>query len=187
MTKVAILSSHNGSGFNALYEASVKKELDIEITLLISNNSNSLALKNAKKYGIKTQLVNNKTNENPDETIFSLLKESECTYIFLSGYMKKISTKITENFTILNSHPALLPKYGGKGMYGNYVHEAVLQNKEQMTGVTIHEVNAVYDEGKILLQKEIAVLESDTVESLASKVKELEQLAIVEAFKECLK
>ena len=187
MTKVAILSSHNGSGFNALYQATLEQELNIEITLLISNNSNALALVNAKKYGIKNQVVNAKTDTNPDEKIYELLKESQCKYIFLSGYMKKISKNITNNFTVLNSHPALLPKYGGKGMYGNFVHEAVLKNNERVTGVSIHEVNEVYDDGKILLQKELVILPDDTVESLASKVKELEKIAIVEAFQQCLK
>ena len=187
MTKVAILSSHNGSGFNALYHAMLQKKLDIEITLLISNNSKSLALKNAQEYGIKTQLVNVKTDENPDDTIYELLVESESTYVFLSGYMKKISKKIASNFIVLNSHPALLPKYGGKGMYGNFVHEAVLKNNEQTTGVSIHVVNEVYDDGEIILQEELSVRENETVTSLADRVKALEQVTIVEAFRQCLK
>lgn len=187
MTKVAILSSHNGSGFDTLYQASKKKELDIEIVLLISNNSTSLALQNAKKYNIKNQLVNKQTDSNPDAKIYELLEQSQATYIFLSGYMKKISKEIAENFTVLNSHPALLPKFGGKGMYGRFVHEAVIQNKEKVSGVTIHQVNEVYDEGKIILQKEIVLLPQDTVESLESKIKTLEKTAIVEAFAQCLK
>lgn len=183
MTKVAILSSHNGSGFNALYQASIKKVVNIEIILLISNNSYSVALKNAQKHGIKNQLVNATTDTNPDDKIYELLIQSQCTHVFLSGYMKKLPKQITENFMVINSHPALLPKYGGQGMYGNFVHEAVLKNQEDRTGVTIHQVNEVYDDGKILLQKELRVEKNDTIDSLANRVKALEAIAIVEAFK----
>ena len=87
MTKIAIFASRNGSGFDALYQASLKKELNIEITLLISNNSSSLALKNAQEYGINNQLINAQTDTYPDEKIYKLLKESQSTYIFLLGYM----------------------------------------------------------------------------------------------------
>jgi len=187
MTKVAILSSHNGSGFDTLYQASQKKELDIEIVLLVSNNSTSLALKNAKKCNIKNQLVNTQTDSNPDAKIYELLEQSQATYVFLSGYMKKVSKEIAENFKVINSHPALLPKFGGKGMYGRFVHEAVIQNKEEVSGVTVHEVNEVYDDGKIILQKEIILLSEETAQSLESRIKALEKTAIVEAFKQCLK
>ncbi|MDQ7045498.1 MAG: formyltransferase family protein [Sulfurimonas sp.] len=185
MIKVAILASHNGSGFNALHTAS--KELGIEIPLLISNNSNSIALVNAQKYKIKNQLVNAKTDADPDAKIYELLLASGCTHVFLSGYMKKISKTITDKFIVINVHPALLPNYGGARMYGRYVHEAVIKNKEKISGVTIHEVNEVYDDGEILLQKELHLLENETVDSLESKIKKLEIQAILEAFKKCLK
>ena len=100
--------------------------------------------------------------------------------------MKKISSSLSKNFKILNSHPALLPKYGGAGMYGRFVHEAVIHNKERESGVTIHEVNENYDEGKIILQESIDLDENETVDSLESKVKNLEQKAIVKAFKKLL-
>ena len=187
MTKIAVLASHNGSGFNALYQASIKKELPIEITLLVSNNTDSPALNNAKNYGIKCQLVNAKTDEFPDVSLFNLLVESQCEYIFLSGYMKKLSPKITNTFKIINAHPSLLPKYGGAGMYGRYVHEAVIKNNETSSGITIHEVNEVYDEGKIILQKELLIEQNETVESLEKRVKSLEVKAIIEGFQLCLK
>ncbi|MGE4420419.1 MAG: phosphoribosylglycinamide formyltransferase [Sulfurimonas sp.] len=183
MTKVAVLSSHNGSGFNALYEALIKKELNIELVLVISNNQNALVLQNAANYAIDNFVVNSKTDANPDEKIALLLKEYGCKYIFLSGYMKKLSSTLTRNFNIINSHPALLPKYGGEGMYGRYVHEAVIKNREKESGVTIHKVNENYDEGEILLQKKVTLSEDESVESLEKKIKMLEQLAIVEVFK----
>ena len=187
MKKIAVLASHNGSALNVLHNASLNHILDINIALVISNNTNAPALQNADKYGIKNHLVNSKTDENPDTRIYSLLKEYNCDYIFLSGYMKKLSSEITKDFKVINSHPSLLPKYGGKGMYGRFVHEAVIKNKETISGVTIHEVNDVYDEGKIILQKELRILDGETSESLESRIKELEKSAIIEGLQQYLK
>lgn len=186
MKSIAIFASHNGSGFDALYKASIDKNLDIKITLLISNNKDSKALKKAAQYGINTFIVNDKLYEDPDRKIFELLQNHQCDLVFLSGYMKKLSPLLTNNFTIINAHPSLLPKYGGNGMYGRYVHEAVIANHENKSGVTIHFVNEDYDEGKIILQKEINVASNDTPETLEEKVKLLEQKTIVEAFKKLL-
>ena len=187
MTNIAILASHNGSGFDAIYKAVKAKTLDANIALLISNNTNAKALKNAVSYDIKHFVVNEKTHLNADEEIYRLLKEHKCHYVFLSGYMKKLSPLLTSNFSIINAHPSLLPKHGGAGMYGRFVHEAVINAKDKVSGVTIHEVNAVYDDGKILLQREVAVAENETEDSLEKKIKELEKTAIVEALKQCLK
>ena len=181
MKKIGILASHNGSGFNAIYKACLENRLNATITLVISNNTNSVVLQNANKRNINNFLINAKTDENPDEKIYSLLKKHNCEYIFLSGYMKKLSSKIINNFKVINSHPSLLPKYGGAGMYGIYVHEAVIANKESISGVTIHEVNEEYDEGKILLQKELRLSDDETSQTLEEKIKELEKSAIVEA------
>ena len=187
MKNIAVLASHNGSALNTLHNASKEKTLDINISLVISNNTNAVALLNADKYGIKNQLVNSKTDENPDSKIYTLLKESGCEYIFLSGYMKKLSPDITNNFKVINSHPSLLPKYGGSGMYGRFVHEAVIKNNETVSGITIHEVNEVYDEGKIILQRELLLNDSETAESLELRIKELEKSAIIDGFRKCLK
>lgn len=182
MTKIAIFASHNGSGFDALQEAIEKNVLQATITLVISNNPDAKVIQTAKSKNINNSVVNTKTCKDVDEKLFTLLKQYQCEYIFLSGYMKKISSKLTNTFKIINSHPALLPKYGGVGMYGRFVHEAVIQNNEKISGVTIHEVNENYDEGKVLLQKELILLENETVNSLETKIKALEQKAIVEAF-----
>ena len=186
MKNLAIMASHNGSGFNALHKAMLDDILDIDIKLVISNNSNAKVLQNASAYGIDNFLINTNTHENPDEEIYALLKQYDCEYIFLSGYMKKISPIITNNFKVINSHPSLLPKYGGTGMYGHFVHEAVIANNEKMSGVTIHEVNEVYDSGEIILQKELYLENNETSQSLEKKIKDLEQIAIVDAFKICL-
>ena len=183
MKKLGILASHNGSGFGAIYKAILEKELDIQISLVISNNTNAVVLQNAKQHNLNNFLVNSKTDENPDEKMYSLLKEHECEYIFLSGYMKKLSSKIINEFKVLNSHPSLLPKYGGLGMYGKFVHEAVIKNAEKESGVTVHEVSEEYDKGKILLQKKLTLSQEESVDSLELKIKQLERIAIVEVLK----
>jgi len=184
--KIAILASHNGSGFEALYDASKSKRLDIEIVVIISNNTDAKILQKANLYNTDNFIVNKNLYDDVDSKIEQLLQEYKCDYIFLSGYMKKISPSLTNNFKIINSHPALLPKYGGAGMYGRFVHEAVIKNKEKISGVTIHEVNENYDEGKIILQKTLSLQSDESVNSLESKIKNLEQEAIVEAFEKLL-
>jgi phosphoribosylglycinamide formyltransferase-1 len=185
MTKIAILASHNGSGFDTLYKNS--KELGISIEIVISNNSNSIALKKAKDRFIDCYIVNSKTDIDPDKKIYELIKDKGCCIVYLSGYMKKISDNLTDNFRVINSHPSLLPKYGGKGMYGRFVHEAVIRNNEKVSGCTLHYVNEVYDEGEIILQNIITLADNETVDTLESKVKELESKTIIEGFKKCLK
>lgn len=182
MPRVAILASYNGSGFVALYEAMQSGKLSIEIPLVISNNSSATVLETATAYGIKNFAINTKTETNPDAKIEELLHEYGCSYVFLSGYMKKVAPNITQNFKVINSHPALLPNYGGAGMYGRFVHEAVIKNSEKISGVTIHEVDENYDEGKIILQKKLSLAKDETAHSLEAKIKELEKIAIVEAF-----
>lgn len=185
MTKVAILASHNASGFDTLYENA--KELNISIELVISNNSDSNALQKAKKRALENALVNSKTDANPDKKIYELIKDKDCTVVYLSGYMKMLSAEITTNFKVINSHPSLLPKYGGKGMYGIHVHEAVIKNGEKVSGCTLHYVNEVYDDGEIILQNQVSIDKNETPQSLEKKVKHLESQTIVEGFKKCLK
>lgn len=186
MKNIAILASHNGSGFDAIYKAQLDKTLNANVKVVISNNTDAVVLQNAAKYGVDNFLVNAKTDTNPDETIYNLLKKYKCEYVFLSGYMKKLSPLLTKNFKIINSHPSLLPKHGGAGMYGRFVHEAVIKNKEVQSGVTIHEVNEVYDSGKIILQKKLTLLDNETIDTLEQKIKNLEQATIVAGLKICL-
>ncbi len=187
MTNIAILASYNGSGLDTLHQASLDNILDLNIKLVISNNTASPALVKAKSYKIKNQLVNSKTDTDPDEKIYDLLKENDCEYVFLAGYMKKITSKITQNFKVINSHPSLLPKYGGAGMYGRHVHDAVVKNKESVSGVTVHEVNENYDDGKIIYQQEISLASDETAQTLETKIKKIEKDVIIEAFVRCLK
>ncbi len=191
MIKIGILASHNGSGFETLQKAILDNKLDAKILVVISNNTNAGVLSKAEQYNIPNFIINEKRypGQDIDDKITRLLLEFGCDYIFLSGYMKKIESKLIEAYPekIVNTHPALLPsKYGGKGMYGRNVHEAIINNGEAKSGVTIHFVNEVYDEGEIVLTKELELDKNETVDSLESKIKNLESVAIIEAFEKIL-
>lgn len=187
MKKIGVLASHNGSGFQVLQEAIKSGKLDAKIVVVISNNSNAGVFEKAESYDIPYFVINDKRypGQDIDDKITRLLLEFGCDYIFLSGYMKKIESKLLAAYPnkIVNTHPAILPSiYGGTGMYGVFVHEAVIKNGEKKSGVTIHYVNEVYDEGEKILVKELDLDANETVETLENRIKDLEKVAIVEAF-----
>jgi phosphoribosylglycinamide formyltransferase-1 len=191
MKKIGILASHNGSGFEAIQKAIENGILDAKVVVIISNNSSAGVLQKAKFYNIPAFVVNSKTypSQNLDEKISNLLLEFECDYIFLSGFIKKIESKLLSSFPnkIINTHPAILPSiYGGTGMYGRFIHEAVIKNSEKKSGVTIHYVNEDYDKGEIILQKELILEKNETADSLEEKIKSLEKTVIIDAFKKIL-
>lgn len=191
MTKIGILSSYNGSGFDALYEASQTGVLKAKIAVVISNNTNANVLKNAQARNIPNFVLNAKKypNENIDKKITELLQKHDCDFVFLSGFMKKIEENLLAAYPnkIINSHPALLPNFGGRGMYGRFVHEAVFNAKASKSGATIHYVNENYDEGSFVIQKELNIEENESIDSIESRVKALETIAIVEAFVKLVK
>lgn len=190
MKRIGILSSHNGSGFEALQSACEQKKLNAQVVLVISNNSTAKVLEKAAANNIPNFIVNSKKypDINLDEQITNMMSEFKVDYIFLSGFMKKIETNLVRTFEnrIINSHPALLPKFGGRGMYGRNVHEAVIEAKESESGCTIHFVNEKYDEGKAILQNSFKLDDNETVDSLEDKIKDLEGKSIVEAFEKLL-
>ncbi|MCT7614232.1 phosphoribosylglycinamide formyltransferase [Aliarcobacter butzleri] len=191
MTKIGILASYNGSGFETIQKAIENKILDAKVVVVITNNTNAGVLEKAESYNIPYFIINDKRYPglDIDDKITRLLLEFGCDYIFLSGYMKKIESKLLKAYPnkIINTHPAILPSiYGGVGMYGRFVHEAVIKNGEKESGVTIHFVNEVYDEGEKILVKKLKLEENETVDTLEEKIKNLEKEAIVEAFKKIL-
>lgn len=191
MTKIGILASYNGSGFETIQKAIENKILDAKVVVVITNNTNAGVLEKAESYNIPYFIINDKRypGQDIDDKITRLLLEFACDYIFLSGYMKKIESKLLKAYPnkIINTHPAILPSiYGGVGMYGRFVHEAVIKNGEKESGVTIHFVNEVYDEGEKILVKKLKLEENETVDTLEEKIKDLEKEAIVEAFKKLL-
>lgn len=172
---LGFFASHGGSNMQALIDATKRGELDARPALLISNNRNSQATVRARQEGMPFLVMNSATHpdfEALDQAMLDALREHEVDLIILAGYMKMIGPKVLEAYDnrILNIHPALLPKFGGHGMFGQHVHKAVLDAGERVTGVTIHLVNSEYDQGRIIAQAEVPVLPDDTVESLAARV-----------------
>jgi phosphoribosylglycinamide formyltransferase-1 len=160
---IAIFASHRGTNMQVIIDACKIGDLNGEVCAVISNNSNSQALEKARIAGIPEYHLSNKTHpeeDELDEAICKVLTESGADIVALAGYMKKLGPKVLKQYKgrILNIHPSLLPKYGGKGMYGIHVHRAVIDAGEKTTGVTIHLVEGEYDTGKIIRQCEIEVL-----------------------------
>lgn len=156
--------------------------------LVISNNSGAVALERAKLLGLAGHHMSGKTHPGEgvlDEAICSLLESEDIDLVVLSGYMRKIGPQTLACFKgrILNVHPALLPKFGGKGFYGNKVHQAVLDAGEEESGATIHLVDGEYDTGPTLLQGRVPVLPDDTVETLAARVMDTELKIFVDALR----
>lgn len=176
--RLGFLSSHSGTTMEAVLKAIHNGRLAAEPALLISNNSKSRSVELAAEYGMPFYHISQKTHpefDRNDEAILDKLREHEVDIVLLVGYMKKLGPQTLKAYSgkIINIHPSLLPKYGGLGMYGHYVHEAVLQHNETESGVTIHLVDEDYDTGAIINQRSTPVYATDTIESLSSRVLEL--------------
>ena len=183
---LGVFASGQGSNFKAILDHIEQKKLDATVNVVISNNSKAGALQTARDYGIPAFHLSSRqfdTAEAFDEKIFSILQTHEVDFIVLAGYMKLLSSKIIQRFRnrILNIHPALLPSFGGKGMYGHHVHEAVLEFGCKVSGVTVHLVDEAYDHGVPIVQKCVPVETDDTPESLAKRVLAVEHQAYSEA------
>ncbi len=173
MKKIAIFGS--GSGTNAENIASYFKDCEgIKISLFLSNNKDAYILERAKKLNIKSVCFNNEQLNS--DYVINILKSNEIDFIVLAGFLRLMPEKIVKEYPhkIVNIHPALLPKYGGRGMYGERVHKMVLQNKETESGITIHYVNEKYDAGDIIFQAKCDIIDTETQESLAEKIHKLE-------------
>ncbi|ALM20930.1 phosphoribosylglycinamide formyltransferase [Nonlabens sp. MIC269] len=174
MKKIVIFASGNGSNAQAIINHFENND-QVQVTHILSNKPNAFVLKRATQAGIEG-ISFNKFAFAKAGSIHSILKQINPDLIVLAGFLWKIPEFMVEEFPnrIVNIHPALLPKYGGKGMYGNHVHGAVLSNKEKESGITIHYVNEHYDEGGIIHQATCPVLMNDTIESLANRIHQLE-------------
>jgi phosphoribosylglycinamide formyltransferase 1 len=182
---IGFLASHGGSNMQAIIDACKSGKLQATPAVVISNNSDSGAIARAKKEGIPYYYLSGKTYPGPgelDEAILNTFLHHAVDIIVLAGYMKKLGTGTLAHFRgrILNIHPALLPKFGGEGMYGIHVHEAVIAAREKESGVTIHVVDEQYDTGKILAQTHVPVMPDDTPETLAARVLEQEHILYAE-------
>ena len=178
---ICVFASGAGSNFKNILEARKNGIINSDVILLITNNSKCGAVEIADSYGVEVFHISRKvftdlSDDDYADLFLQKLKQKKIDLIVLAGYMKMLDLKVIREYEnkIINIHPALLPAFGGKGMYGINVHKAVIEAKEKKSGVTIHIVNERYDEGKILFQKSVEVLDSDDEFSLQKKVLILE-------------
>ncbi|OSY88826.1 phosphoribosylglycinamide formyltransferase [Tenacibaculum holothuriorum] len=175
MKRIVIFAS--GSGTNAENIIKYFQTSSVaNVTHVLSNNEHAKVFERCERLNIDASLFDKESFRKDDTVLNFLLTEAD--FIVLAGFLWKIPEKIVEAFPnkIINIHPALLPKYGGKGMYGMNVHKAVKENNEVETGITIHYVNENYDEGAVIFQTSTSLSENDTPEDIAKKVHELEYL-----------
>ena len=191
MKKLGILVSGRGSNMTAILDACDRGYLSARVEVVISDNPNAGALVIAKERKINTIYFDEPVSKNTellDTSISQVLSDCEVDLVLLAGYMKMIGPAVLSVFEgkILNVHPSLLPKYGGKGLYGMNVHRAVISAREKRSGATIHLVNSDYDKGKILAQKSVIVDECDTPECLAKKVLKIEHMIYVQTLQKII-
>ena len=179
MYHLVVFASGNGSTLQAIIDSIQNHELEAQIDLVISDNPNAYALKRAEINNIQTHIIQNKNFESRDLELAEILSHYSIHLIVLAGYLKMIGPKLLEKYTIINTHPSLLPKFGGKGMHGMHIHEAVITAKEKYSGATIHFVNHEYDKGSIISQTKVEVLPCDTPESLSQKVQTAEKIQLI--------
>ena len=174
MKNIAIFASGNGTNAERIMDYFSDND-EINIRLVLTNNPKAGVIARAEKFGVPCRVFSREEFYNTDK-IDKLLAENNIDFIVLAGFLWLIPSSIIQSFPnrIINIHPALLPEYGGKGMYGHHVHEAVIANGEKQSGITIHYVNELYDEGNIIFQATCEVKEDDTPDSLAARIHELE-------------
>jgi len=172
--RIAIFASAGGTNAEEIIKY-FRGHPAIEVVLLLCNNPEAYVLVRAQKFGIPSKVFSRKEFKE-SEVVLDWLKEKQVTHLVLAGFLWLIPEYLIKAFPdrIVNIHPALLPRFGGKGMYGTKVHEAVRQSGEKVTGITIHLVNEKYDEGQVLFQARCNVSATDTADQIATKVHQLE-------------
>ena len=173
MFRLALFASGSGTNVQNICEYFNNHKF-IKPEVVFSDKEKAQVLQRAKNLNIKSEYFN--YSKTTPEDLFEKLKKNKVTHIILAGYLRLVPAEIIKSFNnkILNIHPSLLPKFGGKGFYGEYVHKSVIDSKEKESGITIHLVNERYDEGKILFQKSILLSEKDDINSLSAKIHALE-------------
>jgi phosphoribosylglycinamide formyltransferase-1 len=182
--KVAVLASHEGTTLQAILDACATGQIPCRVVAVISNNPESGAIRRAQAAGVPVHHLSSKTHPDPpqlDAAIAAALAAAAPDVIVLAGYMKLLGPRTLSRFRgrVLNTHPALLPKFGGKGMYGLHVHRAVLAVGERTSGATVHVVTDEYDAGPIVAQCDVPVEPGDTPETLAARVQPQERALLV--------
>jgi phosphoribosylglycinamide formyltransferase-1 len=172
--RIAIFASGSGSNAQKIMEY-FKRSNDVEVALVLTNNPDSFVLQRADNFEVPTHIFDKKEFYET-EKIIALLKNLNIDLIVLAGFLWLVPQNLLKSFPnkIINIHPALLPKYGGKGMYGERVHKAVLAAKESESGITIHFINSEFDEGEIIHQSKFRIDKSDDLEMIKFKIQQLE-------------
>jgi len=185
MLNIAVLISGGGTNLQSLIDNIDAGNINGEIKIVISNKEDAYGLVRAKKAGIEALYINPSglSDEEYNRKIIEELEKRDIELVVLAGYLKILSKEFIQKYNgkIINIHPSLLPKFGGKGYYGERVHKAVLESGEKVTGATVHFVDEGTDTGPIILQETVEVKEDDTVESLQKRVLELEHRLLPEA------
>lgn len=174
MKRIAIFASGSGSNAENIHDYFSTRE-DVEISLILTNNPDAFVIERAKKLNIECIVFNREQFAKSDEVV-TILKDANIDLVVLAGFLWLVPSNLIKAYPnkIVNIHPALLPNYGGKGMYGDNVHKAVIENQEPVSGITIHYVNEKYDDGEHVFQVACEVKPNDTPEKLAEKIHALE-------------
>jgi phosphoribosylglycinamide formyltransferase 1 len=174
MNRIAIFASGSGTNAENIIRFFRPKE-NIDVSLVLCNKSGAKVIERAEKLGVET-FTFTKDDLYHSDRVIQALRDQQVSHIVLAGFLWLVPESLLREYpgAIVNIHPALLPKYGGKGMYGNKVHEAVIANGERESGITIHYVNEKYDDGNIIFQAKCAVDKNETPDSLAAKIHQLE-------------
>jgi phosphoribosylglycinamide formyltransferase-1 len=183
--RIAVLASGTGTTLQAVIDACDNGDLDARVVLVISNNSDSGALERARRHRIPVRHLSGRTHpqaEVLDRALATALAEHKPDIVLLAGYMKKLGAHTLAAYRgrIINTHPALLPRHGGKGLYGRHVHAAVIAAGDRTTGVSIHVVDGGYDTGPVIAQCEVPVEKRDDANTLAMRVQSAERKFLVE-------
>jgi len=186
---IGVLASGEGTTLQAVLDACAQGLLDASVGLVISNNSGAGALRRAVAAGVPIKHLSSKTHPIPsvlDEIMRTCLVEAHVDVVLLAGFMKKLGPQTLGAYAgrILNTHPALLPKFGGPGMYGDHVHRAVIASGERTSGASVHLVVAEYDAGPVIAQRTVDVRSDDTVETLAQRVQAMERVLVVDVLRD---
>jgi phosphoribosylglycinamide formyltransferase-1 len=172
---IAILASGNGSNAENIIHH-FRDHSFIDVALIVTNNQNSGVIERGNQNNIPVEIIGNSSIQDGNELI-TVFEQFSVDFVILAGFLKKVPSAVIQCYEnkIINIHPSLLPKYGGKGMFGMNVHRAVIENKESHSGITIHLVNENYDEGRILNQFEIDIIKGMTPELLQEEIQQLEK------------
>jgi len=191
LKKIGVFASGRGSNFIKIYENIQKGEISAEVCCLITDNAAAAAIDYSRSVNIPAYVVHPKSFSDPalfGEELLNILKSNAIEWVVLAGYLKKIPDNVVKAYSnrIINIHPALLPSFGGKGMYGMNVHEAVFKSGVKISGVTVHLVNEIYDSGPIIMQESVDIESCRNPEEIAKRVLQVEHTLYSKAIQKIL-